>query len=216
MNRDNISSYYADNTGLIHTVARKGFRRLQAIGASMDYEDLYQELTETFIKAYDRFDESTGNKFSTYFMVSAHNRLNRLATDYEIERLELKIYSIEEINSWCEDGKGTIEEKIASDSPSPEELASVRSSTVNIMRQLSPLAAVVAEFAIDPPDFIEREFVAAQAHANFARSKGVERRARGSLNVAFVCSVLERTSGMTRAMTTSIRSEIAGAVERSV
>ena len=58
MNRDSLAQYYSDNVGLIHVVAAKAHRRVLAVGGAYDYNDLYQDLTEVFIKSYDQFNDN--------------------------------------------------------------------------------------------------------------------------------------------------------------
>lgn len=214
MDRQNLDRYYADNVGLIHTVAQKGFGRLRAIGAATDYEDLFQELSETFVKAYDRFDESLGNKFSTYFMQAAYHEVNRIAKRFEVERIEFGVKSFEEMSAGL-DG-GSVEEMIPDSAMTPEQELIGRDTVRDMLERLSPLASMIAEMAINPPDFMENEFAAAQAHAEYSRSLGVEKRARGSLNVAFVCSVLEKTTDLPHGTIKSARNEVLAFAERNV
>ena len=209
MERKNLDRYYAENSGLIHTVARKGYGRLMQIGAAVEYEDIFQDLVEVFIKAYDRFDESFGVQFSTYFMRSAFNELNKKAKTFEAERLELGMRSIEELSAHAEEEGGvSIEEKIASDAATPEQTLIARSAIDKWFDELSPVAAMIAGLTLDPPDFIEREFYGAMSHAEMSREMGVERRARGSLNVGFVCSVLEKTTNMPPRILNAARKEV--------
>lgn len=219
MDRKDLDRFYADNTGLIHTVARKGYGRLQAIGAAIEYEDVVQELTEVFIKSFDKFDDERGCRFSSYFVPAAYRKLNRIAEDYEAERVELGIRSVEEMNGWKNDSfsdDGSIEETISGASfPIEDQIGAGRLAS-EIVGKLSPVASMIAQMAIDPPDFMEREFSAAQAYAEYARSVGVERRARGSLNVSFVCSVLEKVSDIPVLTLRAAKKELTKVVKESV
>ena len=238
MDRENLGRYYADNMGLIHVVARKGYGRLQGIGANIGYDDLVQELSEVFIKAYDLFDEGRGLQFSTYFMFSARNEINKIAErferertggvvvsavknkeeyGYEVEREYLHggTSSIEDLNAAGEEGS-SIEETIAADCPTPEEIVCAGQAAAYLLSQLSPLASQIAEMAINPPDFIEREFVAFQAHAEYARSVGLERRCRGVINVSFVASVLERVTDISASQIRAAKSEITSLAKRGI
>lgn len=215
MDRKDLDRFYADNVRLIHTVARKGYGRLQQIGASTDYDDLFQELTEVFIKSFDLFDESCGYQFSSYFVRAAYNKINRIAEGFEVERIDLGIRSIEELSDNTEDGLD-LEERIAGNAPTPDEIYEANETANALFSQLSPVAAMVVGMAIDPPCFIETEFEAAVAHAEYARSQGVERRARGSINTSFICNVLEKTTNLTRSDLSKARREIAALAERIV
>jgi len=239
MDRNNLARFYADNVGLIHTVARKGYGRLQALGAGIDYDDLVQELSEVFIKAFDGFDEEAGTKFSTYFTFSAYTKLNKIAARFERERAGGVVLSaekkdgeygyevereylhggtigIEEINAAGEDEYSSVEETIACDSPTPEEIVEAASSARALLNSLSPLAASIAEMAFEPPEFLEREFIAMQAHAEYARSVGVERRCRSTITTAFVATFLEKTTDLPVAQIRAAKNEIAAMVKRGL
>lgn len=238
MDRNNLARFYADNVGLIHTVARKGYGRLQALGAGIDYDDLVQELSEVFIKAFDGFDEENGAKFSTYFTFSAYAKLNKIAARFERERTGSVVVSvekkegeygyevereylhggmigIEDINAAGEDGH-SFEETIACDAPTPEQIAEASSSLKAFLNKLSPLAASIVELAVEPPEILEREFFAAQAHAEYARSVGIERRGRSSLSTAFVASFLERTTDLPASRINAAKNEIAALAKRGL
>jgi len=75
----NKAEFYKANVGLVHTVSRKGYTRLVKARVTIDYEDVFQEMSMVFLKACDGFDESRGFKFSTYFFMAAYNRLNNWA-----------------------------------------------------------------------------------------------------------------------------------------
>lgn len=224
MDRNNIDRFYADNIGLIHTVARKGYGRLMGIGAAIDYEDLVQELSEVFIKAYNGFDADTG-KFSTYFTVAAGHKISQIAEGYELDRLGVKTtrFESDEINpqtgkrKWKsrrdkihggtasveemtahlpeEDG-GTFLDIIDSGAATPEQLVSAQQDLDQMLGSLSPLASKIMEMTINPPAFIEHELMAAEAHVEFARSEGINRRHCASISVSFVAGVLEKTAGL--------------------
>lgn len=239
MDRSNLGRFYADNIGLIHAVARKGYGRLMGIGAAIDYDDLVQELSEVFVKAFDLFDEAAGAKFSTYFTFSAYNEINKIAMRFERERtggvvvsreknegeygytvereyLHGGMIGIEDINAAGEEGGGSFEETVACDSPTPEEIVEAASSARALLNKLSPLAASIAELAFDPPDYIEREFIATQAHAEYARSVGVERRCRSTITIAFVATFLEKTTDLSPAQIRAAKNEIANVAKRGI
>lgn len=192
MDRSNLASYYAENVGLVKQVAWKGYQRLIAIGATMEFDDLVQELSVTFVRAYDKFDESNGAKFSTYFVHAAYNDLNKLAKRIEAERVDLGMRSIEEIDALVGEG-GSLAERVASEAMTPEEIVERDSAIREIESRLTPVAALVMHWIIDPPDFLERELQAQQAHADYARSRGIAKRNRIS-PARFVCDFLGRVT----------------------
>lgn len=214
MQRSELNNYYAENVGLIHMVAKKGWGRLQAIGASYPYDDLFQEMSVVFIKAFDGFDDNCGNKFSTYFMSSAYHKINKIVADIAIERIDMKTRSVQEMSSWSEDGLDEAE-LVPCTAPTPAERCELTDSFKVMMGGLSPLALKIVTLAIDPPDFIEYEFAAAGTHAKLARDSGVERRFTTALNVNFICSMLEKLSLVTPTALRKAKQEIQDTARRN-
>ena len=241
VDRSKLDRFYADNVGLIHTVARKGYGRLMGIGAAVGYEDLVQELSEVFIKTFDGFEED-GGQFSTYFMVAARNKINQIAEGFELDRTGIKTTrylsdeidadtgkrkwkarreqvhagaaSVEEMTSWSDEGEGSILDTIDSGSATPEELVQAQQELNAMFSSLSPLAARMCEMTLNPPEFIEHEFVATMAHAEYARSQNIERRGRSNLNLAFVAGVLEKTTNLPVATIRAAKREVMDLAKR--
>lgn len=245
MDRSNLAAYYEANVGLIHSVARKGYGRIADIGGSQSYDDLFQELTEVFIKAYDAFDESAGFTFSTYFMTSARNYLNRNAEQVEVERLGVKTSwfksdevdpktgkqkwksrreqvhqgcsSFEEMSDRAGVKEADMHEVIPAHTATPEQIASIESDMRELAGALSPLALQMLSFVIDPPDYLEREFEALDAHARLARSMNIRGiTASGRIDLIFVSSFMERTLGIPAAELKKARYEVTGATKRVI
>lgn len=214
MDRSNLDGYMRENMGLIRSLAAKGMRRLHAVGASIDMDDLEQELSIIFVKVYDSFDEDRGAKFSTVFTVSANRHINRIVAGFAFERIEMRVASMEEISSASGDDDWNVEETIPGNSYSPEELMDVRSTIKNVCGSLSPLAMQVVEMIVNPPDFLELEIEAACAHAEYARSVGTEKRSRAMLNPAYVCNVLEKITDLPHADFSAVRRELAALEKR--
>lgn len=200
MDRTQFEAFFLKNQGLIHSVARKGAARAAAVGCStLEYDDLVQELTETFIKAYDLYDPAK-TKFSTYFVRSAYNRLNELMAKVEVERVENGVRSVEEMGSWAsgeegEESLGITVEDVTS--MGPEATAQMQSTIRAWHSQLSGAGQLILEWTLSPPDYVEREFIAQQAHAEMARNMGIPRRARLDIDASFVAGVLKQITGKT-------------------
>lgn len=244
MDRSNLAAYYEANVGLIHTIARKGYGRLVEIGASQSYDDLFQELTEVFIKAYDAFNENAGFTFSTYFMTSARNYLNRNAEEIEEERLGIRTSwfksdeinpktgkpkwksrrervhqgcsSFEEMSERAGAEEADMHEVIPADAPTPEQIASVESDVRALAGQLSPLARQMLAMIIDPPDFLERELDALEAHSKLARSMNVRVLASGRIDLLFISSFMEKTLGIPAYELKKARSEVTSAARKVI
>jgi DNA-directed RNA polymerase specialized sigma24 family protein len=207
--------FYADNSGLIHKVARAGYTRLVSMGVSgMEYEDLYQELAIVFLDSFDLYDPNSGFKFSTYFTTSAYRRVNKIADKVSDERIRNGVRSVEEMNSWSDDGESDIGNTFPSKFPTPEEIMAGATMARDILSTLSPVAALLANYTISPPDFIEREFAAAQAFADKARSEGVEKRAYQFLGLAYVCALAQKLKLFPSAAITAAKAEIIQSAKR--
>jgi len=62
---------YECNVRLIHSLAYKAHRKLEAAGhVGMDYDDVFQEASESYLKAVAAFDPTMGFRFSTYFVTA--------------------------------------------------------------------------------------------------------------------------------------------------
>lgn len=245
MDRSNLAAYYEANVGLIHSIALPGYGRLADIGGSQSYDDLFQELTEVFIKAYDAFDENAGFTFSTYFMTSARNYLNHNAEQVEVERLGVKTSwfksdeidpktgkrkwksrrervhqgcsSFEEMSARADSDEADMHEIIPAHGPTPEQIASIESDMRVLMARLSPLARQMLAMVIDPPDYLEREFDALDAHARLARSMNIRGViASGRIDLPFVSSFMERTLGIPAAQLRKARYEVTGATKQVI
>ena len=77
MNIKNVSreEFINKNLGLVHACARRFF------GKGIEYDDLYSAGCMGIVKAYDRFDNSRGVKFSTYAVPVIIGEIKRLFRD---------------------------------------------------------------------------------------------------------------------------------------
>lgn len=193
MDRADFNKFYSKNVGLIHHVARKGYGRMLSVGASSCYDDLAQEMTVVFIKAFDGFSEEHGCKFSSYFTRAAHHRINRLIESIVEERITNKVRSVEEMNDRINangDSAIDVSELIACERRTPEEDAVLQDMFGRIVSELSPIAAKIAEWLVYPPESIERESVAHSKFAAIARDAGEARRSSEDINLTLVCDLL--------------------------
>lgn len=203
-----VDCLYSENIGLIHSVARKGYGRLQAIGASVDYDDVFQDMTLVFIKSAELWD-SEKSKLSTYFTHAAYNELNRIAKRYEIERLELQIKSSEDLS---QDEDFDIFEMVADNRITPDGEMELSMLVDSIVSQISPLAFLIVSWVVLPPKDVLREMQAKKAHAEYCRGIGLSRRARES-DIGIVCNLLQ-LCGFTVNQLQSARLEIDRVVRR--
>lgn len=184
---------YVDNVALIHKVARGCFARLQAIGVALDYDDVFQELSLTFVKAWRQFDSNKGYQFSTYFVVGARHEFNRFVAKAVAERVEHGVRSLEEMNDWADgDGSLTIEETISGGDLDQVERLLVIERMEQLSKSLSPLSKLVLEWLVTPPAELEREVVAGVRHAHLSRAThGVMRRARTDVSIGSILAFIK-------------------------
>ncbi len=189
MSPELFNSFYEENIRLVHSVALKGHRRLEGIGASIGYNDLFQEMSIVFLKTLETFDEEKG-KFSPYFFKMAFFRINKIAEKFEIERAVCR--STQEIASDRFDGEvDVVLESIGDDRAGVEDVVSACELIEKIMENISPLAQKIFEWAIMPPAQVKKEIEARYMHAELSRGLGLHRRYIEPNGLALACEMLE-------------------------
>lgn len=191
------AEYYKANMGLVHVVSRKGFSRMAAAKVVIDYEDVFQEMSIVFLKAFEGFDESRGFKFSTYFFMCAYNRLNRWAQDLIEERLKHGVVSIEELGHNLDGDDidmGSMMQDMSDPSADPESSYRVRELLEHMATKLSPLAALILEWSIAPPKEVMVEVRKAHQYAEYGRSKGHNSRCMVQVSPRYVASFIRMVS----------------------
>jgi hypothetical protein len=73
---DRMSTEFGEHTGFVHKLAVRYYARVRATKLSLDYEDVFGELSLAFVKARNGFDPSKGYVFTTYFGMCAQNHIN--------------------------------------------------------------------------------------------------------------------------------------------
>lgn len=188
---------YKSNMGMVHAVSKKGFGRLCSLGVSIDYEDVFQEMSVTFINAYNRFDESKGWKFSTYFYTSAFNRLNSWIADISSERIKHGVISIEEISSFTEEGSDMSSVILNDeDADTPDSRYATQQFLSHADKILSPLASLILGWTILPPEALLEQLRQAEAHAQYGRSLGLPKRCMAKLTPRYVGSFVMLLTGV--------------------
>jgi RNA polymerase sigma factor (sigma-70 family) len=204
----NVAEFYKANVGLVHSVSRKGFARLTAAKVGIDYEDVFQEMSLIFLKAYEGFDVSRGFKFSTYYYMAAYNRLNAWATDMIDERLKHGVVSVEELSDQGEE-ELSLDETLLVDEETPEFHVQTRQLLDHITNRLSPLAALILTWSIDPPPDLMEELRKAQINADYGRSMGLNTRCMAQPSPRYVAGFIRMISSVQHAEMESALREIA-------
>jgi hypothetical protein len=95
---------YEDHTGLLHKLAARGWGRLEAAGVSTAYDDVFQLMSESFVRAQKTFDPTKGFSFSAYYGQSCWHNFNKWAAKQIEEKHELGLISVDALSAEHEDG----------------------------------------------------------------------------------------------------------------
>lgn len=193
VDRAQFPEFYKKNAGLIHLVTKKVTARAMALGSgTIDYDEMEQEMTEVFLRAYDGYDPEKF-KFSTYFMRAAFNRANYLLHKVQVERVVNRTKSVEEMGARMggdddEDLSMTVEDVT---SMGPEDHAQLQSLMRSWHAKLSCVGQMILTLTLEPPEWLIHEFMAQKEFAEISRAQGITRRGRQDLNASFVVHVLK-------------------------
>ena len=156
--REAESALVSENSGLIHTIARRYFGR----GAEPD--DLYQLACGGFIKAVRGFDPARGNEFSTYAVPKIAGEIRRFLRDdgaVKVSRaVKERAVRVRRVQSELEGRLGR--------SPSVSELAAACA--------LTPEEVAVCEQADVSVDSLERELSGGGRLGDLVGDEGMEDR----------------------------------------
>ena len=156
--REAESVLVSENSGLIHTIARRYFGR----GAEPD--DLYQLACVGFIKAVRGFDPTRGNEFSTYAVPKIAGEIRRFLRDdgaVKVSRaVKERAMRVRRVQSELEGRLGR--------SPSVSELAAACA--------LTPEEVAVCEQADVSVDSLERELSGGGRLGDLVGDEGMEER----------------------------------------
>lgn len=156
--REAESVLISENSGLIHTIARRYFGR----GAEPD--DLYQLACVGFIKAVRDFDPARGNEFSTYAVPKIAGEIRRFLRDdgaVKVSRaVKERAVRVRRVQSELEGRLGR--------SPSVSELAAACA--------LTPEEVAVCEQADVSVDSLERELSGGGRLGDLVGDEGMEER----------------------------------------
>lgn len=193
----NAAAYYKANVGLVHSVSKKGYARLRSAGVGLDYDDVFQEMSIVFLKAYTGFDESQGFKFSTYYVRAAYNKLNTWAQKMIDERVQHGVVSIQELNH-TEDGENSLEDVLLVDHTTPEAQYRVTEFLQHLNDTLSPLASLILAWVLQPPPQVMTELTKAEANAQYGRSLGYNSRCMMDITPRYIASFIQMISDVTQ------------------
>lgn len=127
------SALVEENSGLIHTIARRYY------GRGLEPEDLYQLACVGFIKAVRGFDPALGNEFSTYAVPKIAGEIRRFLRDdgaVKVSRaVKERAMRVRRIQSELESRLGRspgVSELAAAAGLTPEEVATCEQAEVSV------------------------------------------------------------------------------------
>lgn len=139
---------YERNIDLVHKITNKIMGRINYSGMAMTREDVFQELSLLWLVCAEKYDEGAGIAFSTYFVRSAFNNMNR----------ELLREGNSPFYKQADGGENDEGEQIdlfevldLDGGLSPEEVAQHFDSLEAELAKLSDEARLILSWTIDPP-----------------------------------------------------------------
>lgn len=127
------SALVEENSGLIHTIARRYY------GRGLEPEDLYQLACVGFIKAVRGFDPALGNEFSTYAVPKIAGEIRRFLRDdgaVKVSRaVKERAMRVRRIQSELESRLGRspgVSELAAASGLTPEEVAACEQAEISV------------------------------------------------------------------------------------
>lgn len=186
-----LNKFFQENENLIHFATQKALGRLlrSGLGDRVEYEEIYGELTEVFVRSFNQYDPER-SKFSTYFVMASTNHITSKIE--KMYRLEIKLDSID-ATVGDEDSSALVDLMASSDTSFEDELE--LQSELKFMREsLSPLAVRLLDYSINPPEFIVNEFKAQRAQVALASSLGLKTSHSTEITIQFVANCLRDTT----------------------
>lgn len=156
--RDQVKSKFVDGTWegsvqYLHKLCNQAMKKARQHRLHLEYDDLFQEASLSFMDCRKTFNPDKGVKFITYLGYAVINRLNRITGDCIKTQMGLSTISID--NAKDEDG-ATLHEQIADDQPGAEEMLEREQCLQQRMARLSPVARMVINMtALPPPELVE-------------------------------------------------------------
>ena len=129
---------FEDYERLTRQLAGKAHRRLKAAGVTTQFEDVYQEVSVSFVMASRAFKPESNNKFSTYFVRSVWNNINKFV-DAEVRNRRLGDLSIDEEQV---EGK-SLQEVIPNADRTPEQIVIGKSHQHRVFKLVDELDKIV-------------------------------------------------------------------------
>lgn len=177
--RKAFDTSYAVHQGLIHKLARKGFGRLMQAGVTIDYEDVFQEMSLTYVKAVRKYNPELGISFTAYLGRAIWNQFNLFA-EQEIGHSS-EVSSIDEMSEGSE--VNDLYEAIDGGSATPEQYLEVKQSWAVNSIKCGSVAKLIVRQIMNPSEGLLTRLKEKQKAAVDDRNTGQNPKAHAARNV---------------------------------
>lgn len=171
------AAHFAQYEKQLHGLAWKYLPKAGALGANMDYEDLFQFFCLVYTKCKAGFDESRGIKFTTYLQCACVHAFNKQMKDLSKSRETLSATSVDALGDESGDFDGGYRLFEDASQRNPEETFLAREEMNTNFSGLSEKARVAVFCLLNPPASIAQAW-AAEGH-------------RGQVSMAFILEQMD-------------------------
>jgi DNA-directed RNA polymerase specialized sigma24 family protein len=142
---------YEEHQGLIHKLAKKGWARLEAAHVGgVDYEDVFQNMSMSYVRAAEQFNPNMGWSFTAYLGRACLNNFNKWAEKLCSEQCNLGLVRIEDMNAHSDASDSDVYEVFMGEEDSPEDIVSRKQEVLKNLRSLTPNAKRVVWLMMQP------------------------------------------------------------------
>lgn len=164
-------SFERDYAGRVKRLARLYHGKMLARDASLDIDDVEQEMWIVLHRARASYDPASGIPFDAYFGLCAKRHAVRMAR--RVARMaNMEVVSINDVAG--EDDESEIASFIQGDEPDGEQVAIEESQREYVMRSVDDRLRILIQFIRDTPPEIEAQIASARAKAEWAQQMGIK------------------------------------------
>lgn len=180
--RRGYSTEFEDHRGLIANFAVRGMMRLQRAGVTLDFDDVFQEMSVIYCRAAAKYNPEAGFTFTAYLGRAIWLDFNKVAERLINEQLGLGLVRVEELG----DADCDAYDLLKSNAQTPEEHYIANRAFVDGMRAL-PIRErkVVGEFVMGEMPGADKCRSLASVMREMHMSKGEMAKSRQAIFSAF-------------------------------
>ncbi len=188
-------------TPLINKYAYKFHTRAAGLGCALDLDDIKQELSITFLKCVQSYDEAKGASFMNFVISAWFNEMNRLMRKDQSNREVGYTMGASTIDDDGEESIGGMFDRVDSGWATPEQNMEASQSLSALLDTLSPPARMLVETLIEPPEAVCRQFELQERGAKSIRDTfNIRVRATLQMNLGFLFDLFSVPANQARAL----------------